>query len=1101
LANTGSSPNPLAASTNYGGQNNPTKSLNIGGSFGSGDAYLSYAIETANKVADYQWDSTNSGYYSIMNRAWTTINDSSKQIPFKYWPLAWFWLYDRTGNATYLDYAEDYMNTLVNKAWANGFYDTYTSTWSPSTSAKSSAGNGIALWELTTAYTRTGDETYYTYAVKTANWIIDNLWDSTNGCFWEDTTLIGTQTYVEGCADVVIGLMSLYQLNKNGTYMSYVSKSINFIVSSWDSVYGGFYARVGSTGSCATVTNGCNKYANENTWPIIALSYYYNITGSTNARSYADRGIDYIDSTLWDWSGAYNGGLFRSLYQNNTIRDNTKTAWDNCGEPWMIWVASENVGGNSTYQTLARRILGYCVSYLHDSIYGGFVTEVNRSGTAITYGTKDAESISDSIASLSLVTPSSAPSTGIPYLGLSVTLANEVHRYMLDTATGAYYYSVSSNWLEVTTSQFSTLGNAFIVDGLLQLYEATGNSTYLQWASHTAQLFWVHGWDPVNGGFYDDYYTNWAKTTCTQSLQNNAIFLIEFLNLYAINGSSVWAQRANLVTDLINERFWDSAAGASEVSYDVCTGTLSGDVQIEESVGSYLWAISQWTQTTGNTTFVARMESDASFAISYLWDGPSNTLAGGPGSVGCTSGGYLGFMRSVYANLSGLEDCRKGANENAWGALGLAYLYSVTGNPVYESYSEQTLTWINGTLWDPTYGGFHQNAYRDNVLRSACSSTNEADDYPGWTEGEQPWLWWSIGQLLGVQTYDNWALTSEQWTAAHQWNSTANNGGDVTCLNGNTLPDLGGDNAWIYDWIEGSALHTYSLPTGLRTEPVELSALLTLYASRPDLQAAFPEVSRGTYSNLVNWAYGVVTQQWTDSGYNALAPYAYWFALMYTYNQRPDLQKGFPNAYVSAVSYQALVSWAKGVSTQEWSDSSYGSLQPFAYWYTLLGTYSSRPDLQSAFPNAYYSHDGYLSLVNWAGGVVTQQWTDGSYATLSPYGFYYALASTYDTRADLQAAFPNAYSSWSGYTSLVNWAGGVVTKQWTDGSYGALNNYGYWYDLMMTYNQRPDLQAAFPGAYTSQASFQNLLNWAHGVVTKQWADSSYDNLVIYASFY
>jgi hypothetical protein len=195
----------------------------------------------------------------------------------------------------------------------------------------------------------------------------------------------------------------------------------------------------------------------------------------------------------------------------------------------------------------------------------------------------------------------------------------------------------------------------------------------------------------------------------------------------------------------------------------------------------------------------------------------------------------------------------------------------------------------------------------------------------------------------------------------------------------------------------------------------------------------------------VNWAYGVVTRKWTDSGYNTLAPYAYWYALMSTYNQRPDLVKAFPDAYVSVSSYEALI--------------------------------------------------------NWAGGVVTKQWTDSSYNILNPYGYYYDLMMTYNTRSDVRAAFPSAYTTRSSYTSLINWAGGVVTEQWTDGSYSTLNPYGYYYDLMMVYNTRTDLQAAFPNAYSNQASYQNLINWAYGVVTKQWADSSYSFLSYYASYY
>ena len=833
------------SSNAWGG--NSTGVFDSGTSTTSSRTYVDYAVETANRVARYQWDPTNSGYYTAMIRNWTSPDDNTKELVFKYWALAWFWLYDRTGNSTYLGYAKSYMNTLVDKAWANGFYDSYTSTWSPDTSAKSAAGNGITMWELTMAYARTGNKTYYAYANKTANWVIDNLWDSGNGCFWEDTTKIGTQVYVEGCSDAIIGLMSLYQINRNSTYETYIGRSISFITSAWDSKYGGFYARVGPSGSCSTILNGCNKYPNENTWPIIALSYYYSIFGGTASKYYADKGVSYINSTLWDWSPAYNGGLFRSLYQNDTIRDNTKTAWDNCGEPWMIWVASENVGGNSTYQTIARRILNWCTAYLHDGIYGGFFTEVTRDGSATTFSTKDAESISDSIASLSLVTPAPVPQTDVPYLNLSVVLANKLHRFMLNGVSNAYYNEVSGNWQTVVTPAYSTLGNAFIDLGMVQLYQATANETYLHWASAASESFWRNAWSAKLGGFYDTYSSGWKNTTCQQTAQPNALFEVDFLRLASANGSAVWLQRATAVERLLNSRFWSTTDNVVEQSYDVCKGTRSGDVQIEVSIGSYLWATAEWTRYTSNSTFGGRMSAAASFAENYLWDGTANTLSGGPGSTDCGStNGYLGFMRSAYANLTGLEDCRKGANENIWGAMGLAELDNISSSPTLLQFTNRDLRWINETFWDPTNGGYHETAYRNDTLRSACSSTHDPRDYPGWTEGEQPMFWWQLGQLAGNATETRWAGVAEQWTARHQWNSAY--GGEMTCLDSDTLPDP--SQTTLLDWLQGSALYTYSTiaasvgapPLSVLVSPVSVSSgkAATLTAS--------PSGGSGVYS-------------------------------------------------------------------------------------------------------------------------------------------------------------------------------------------------------------------------------------------------------------
>ena len=411
----------------------------------------------------------------------------------------------------------------------------------------------------------------------------------------------------------------------------------------------------------------------------------------------------------------------------------------------------------------------------------------------------------------------------VPYLTLAVQLANRLHSYMLDTTAGAYYSALSSNWATVQADQFTTLGNAFIDEGLVQLYKATGNQTYLSWASRSSERFWENAWDPTNGGFYDVYDTNWRNVDCQQYLQDNAMFLVVFLNLYGTNGSAIWLHRANEVETLLNGRFWSTSDNIAEVSYNVCDGQPSGDVNIEQSIGSYVWATAQWSAVTGNTSYIGRMSAAVSFARDYLWDSSSNTLSGGAGSVDCTANGFQGFMRSAYANLSGLEDCRKGANEDIWGAVGLAYFSQLTDNATVRSWVNQDLTWINRTLWDPTLGGYHNDALRNDTLRSSCASTSDPRDYPGWTEGEQPMFWWQIGKILGNATQTRWALVTEKWTATHQWNYTDANGGDVTCLDSNALPDTGSTE--LYDWVQGSALYSFST---LSSMPVSSSHTSTV---------------------------------------------------------------------------------------------------------------------------------------------------------------------------------------------------------------------------------------------------------------------------------
>ena len=180
-----------------------------------------------------------------------------------------------------------------------------------------------------------------------------------------------------------------------------------------------------------------------------------------------------------------------------------------------------------------------------------------------------------------------------------------------------------------------------------------------------------------------------------------------------------------------------------------------------------------------------------------------------------------------------------------------------------------------------------------------------------------------------------------------------------------------------------------------------LTTLLEIYDRRPDLQTAFPEAGTREYANLVHWALGTAEGRWEDPDQAALQKHrkSYQFVadsgglayLISLYDIRPDLQATFPE--VKQGNYGRLVSWASGVANHLINDDYYQILLPFGYWYTLMTVYDSRPDLQTAFPNAYTSRVSYQNLLCWAKGVVEQRWRDSAYVMLAPYASSYKAKS------------------------------------------------------------------------------------------------------------
>ena len=283
-----------------------------------------------------------------------------------------------------------------------------------------------------------------------------------------------------------------------------------------------------------------------------------------------------------------------------------------------------------------------------------------------------------------------------------------------------------------------------------------------------------------------------------------------------------------------------------------------------------------------------------------------------------------------------------------------------------------------------------------------------------------------------------------------------------------------------------------------------LSTLLGLYAQNQTLQTDFPAANStiGGLAALVGWAADVVQGEVPPTNFSSLAPYGPWYVLMGVYNNRPDLQAAFPQAYGNPANFSELVDWAGEVVNDSFPDSDASVLAPFGPWYVLMLTYDQRPDLRLAFPQAYTNYTNYSGLVAWAGEVVTGDFPDSSEAALAPFGAYYDLLYVYEIRPDLQAVYPDAFTNETSYVGLVEWAGGVTNGSFYDSDVTLLAPYGYWYVLFgWVYEDRSDLLAVYPDAFTNGASYEGLFVWASGVVQSLYVDTAYYTLLPYASTY
>jgi hypothetical protein len=138
---------------------------------------------------------------------------------------------------------------------------------------------------------------------------------------------------------------------------------------------------------------------------------------------------------------------------------------------------------------------------------------------------------------------------------------------------------------------------------------------------------------------------------------------------------------------------------------------------------------------------------------------------------------------------------------------------------------------------------------------------------------------------------------------------------------------------------------------------------------------------------------------------------------------------------------------------------------------TLLSVYDSRSDLRGTYPGVTAEWSTQKSFVRWA-AVFGTAW-DAAEAQLGSYGYLYTLSDVYNNRPDLQSAYPEVTTG--DFENLISWAAkwGITT----DSSASAiLGQYGHIYNLLNVYFNRLDLRVAYP--QVENGDLTSLIGWA-----------------------
>jgi hypothetical protein len=154
----------------------------------------------------------------------------------------------------------------------------------------------------------------------------------------------------------------------------------------------------------------------------------------------------------------------------------------------------------------------------------------------------------------------------------------------------------------------------------------------------------------------------------------------------------------------------------------------------------------------------------------------------------------------------------------------------------------------------------------------------------------------------------------------------------------------------------------------------------------------------------------------------------------------------------------------------------------------LLGVYESRPDLKNAYPSVTTEWSTQNALIRWAATYGIR--TDSAQPQLGRYGYLYVLADVYNDRSDLQVAYPEVMNG--NLRNIISWAAkyGITI----DSARQRLGNYGHVYVLLNIYGNRIDLRAAYP--QVENGDLTGIIDWAvrYGIST----DSAKSTLEVYA---
>lgn len=258
-------------------------------------------------------------------------------------------------------------------------------------------------------------------------------------------------------------------------------------------------------------------------------------------------------------------------------------------------------------------ILTYWQTHAVDEHNGGFVGKIDNTDRVYEHASKGCVLNARILWSFSA---GYAHTNNSRYLTLANRAFNYLTNHFVDAVHGGCYWAVSSAGEPIDTKKH-LYAQAFVLYGLSEYYKASHNEQAKHQAISLYHIMVKHGYDPVNGGYFEAFARDWSMlpdqrlsskdANEKKSMNTNLHVLEAFANLYLIWPDEELKKHVSNLLLAFADRVVDDATGHLHLFFDeqwrVKPGVYSYGHDVEAS-----WLLPECAKAINDDSLTSLME-------------------------------------------------------------------------------------------------------------------------------------------------------------------------------------------------------------------------------------------------------------------------------------------------------------------------------------------------------------------------------------------------------------------------------------------------------------------------------------------------------------